>query len=273
MPGKFSLTGCALFLCAAALLPLPAAAQDTNNTSKYPTDDNKYDGDHLRFKTIVRGFDDSYASADADKDKDKKNKCAPPDSQLEVKAERQDKKLLVRFRVVPHESDYKKDNDESRTMLKALADCAEKDRVNTYTSYVVDKNLLTGSSVFRRAGVVFGGLVVPFKLRLGGDRGVASSSTVAPFIGYRLPYDFWGMTFQPIFAAGLGLVPVSDPSTGKTDTKTAFSFSFGVISASSKNDKFLSGFVVGRDVLSKSDRDLDPNVNKWWMSFYAGTAF
>jgi hypothetical protein len=34
----------------------------------------------------------------------------------------------------------------------------------------------------------------------------------------------------------------------------------------------VSRLIIGRDLLSKSDQDLDPNVNKWRLSFYLGAS-
>jgi hypothetical protein len=155
---------------------------------------------------------------------------------------------------------------------EALEACKPEERVNTHSSYQISRTALEGFG-FRRTGVTFGGLVIPFKYRLGGDKGITSSSTVAPYVGFRTRYlQGYGVSFTPILSAGLGLVPVTDPTEGKTETKPAFSMAIGLVMTSSKNDQFNAGLVFGRDLLSKSDRTLDPNVDKPWLSFYLGVA-
>jgi len=239
----FFVTG---LLCASAM---------AQNNANFASDDNRFDGDHLKFRTNAKGFMESTGS-------DTQVKCAPAGSKLAIVQERADGKLVVRFYEVATESDDP----------EALKQCPPNQRVNTYTAYVIGKNELVNFD-YRRTGVTFGGLVVPFKYRLGGDRGITASTTVAPYVGFRTGwFQTWSLSFTPVLSAGLGLVPVTDPSSGKTETKSAFSVAAGFIMGSSKNEKFNSGILFGRDLLSKADRELDPNVNKWWLSFYVGVS-
>jgi len=254
------------------------ASAYADSNQNFATDDNRFDGDHLRFRTNAYGF----------KEKDGKPKCAPAGSKLAVIRQADNGDLLVRFYEVRQESDYEKkvgnwDNVKrwfdtsfgeplSRdAMDRALVTC-KADRVDTTNTYTVSKADLAQTD-YLRTGVTFGGLVVPFKYRLGGDRGIITSATIAPYVGFRTGLgSSWGLSFTPIFSAGLGLVPVTDASTSKTETRPALSLATGFRMGSSKNDKFSSGLIFGRDLLSKSDRDLDPNVNKWWVSFYLGAS-
>jgi hypothetical protein len=269
-------------VCLSAALPCPALAQPTSESTKpesestkpasqstqqgaqannFPGDRDSLEGDHLTLRTNGYGFKDvSVPGKPSDK-------CAPQGSKLRVIQILKDT-LTVQFIDIP---------DKPRGILgtpqvtqEALDAC--KNRVNTHTAYEISRTELDRFG-FRRSGITFGGLVVPFKYRLGGDKGITSSSTVAPYVGFRTSYlQGFGVSFTPILSAGLGLVPVTDPNAGKTETKPAFSLAAGIVMTSSKNDQFNAGLIFGRDLLSKSDRALDPNVDKLWLSFYLGVA-
>ena len=256
-PGVPAMTRCAIALCGASLC-ISALAQ--SGSAAFPKDNNRLDGDHLRLRTNVYGFTES-GSTEASRT----NKCAPVGTGLAVREELADGLLVVRFYDIPGKPD-----DE--TTQEALAACPEASRVNAYTAYTIQKSKLATFD-FKRSGVAFGGLVVPFKFRLGGDNGVVSSSTVAPYLGFKTRYlQGFGLSFNPVISAGLGLVPVFNPAENRTETKSALSFAVGLVMTSSKNEQFSAGILIGRDVLSKSDRALDPNVNKAWLSFYVGVA-
>jgi len=161
-PGVPAMTRCAIALCGASLC-ISALAQ--SGSAAFPKDNNRLDGDHLRLRTNVYGFTES-GSTEASRT----NKCAPVGTGLAVREELADGLLVVRFYDIPGKPD-----DE--TTPEALAACPEASRVNAYTAYTIQKSKLATFD-FKRSGVAFGGLVVPFKFRLGGDNGVVSSSTV-----------------------------------------------------------------------------------------------
>ena len=130
---------------------------------------------------------------------------------------------------------------------------------------------------FKRKGVVYGGLVVPFKYYLGGDKRISASSTVAPYVGVRGLFHKYGSHVTPVFSAGLGLVPVNKSTTGDdgkvtttTDTKSALSVATGLVFTSEKNKSFTAGVLIGKDFLSTADRLSDPTVDKYWTSLYIG---
>lgn len=125
----------------------------------------------------------------------------------------------------------------------------------------------------KTSGVAFGALVVPFKFRLGSDSKLISSSTIAPYIGYRSRHLQGGsMEAIPIFAAGLGIVPINNPTKNETDTKTGLSTAVGFIITSEKSHSFNAGIVIGKDFVDRSDRLLDPGVTKAWISLWLGVA-
>lgn len=124
---------------------------------------------------------------------------------------------------------------------------------------------------YKSTGVAFGGLVVPFKFRLGDDKKLVSSATIAPYIGLRwYKLQYFGMECIPVFSAGLALVPVSAADGKTTDTKAAFSTAIGFTVNSQKNPDFSAGVLLGKDFLSKSDRAIDPSINKLWISAWVG---
>jgi hypothetical protein len=233
----------------------PATITTTTSQTFYISDDEKLDRDHLRLWTNVKGFQPG-------------NKCAVKNSTLIVKSE-DNGILTVIFYSFPTEP--KVFDEDSKAWKAAEDDC--KDRVNLHTAYTIPRGEVEKAG-YRRTGMVFGGLVVPFKYRLGGDKKIVSSSTVAPYVGFRTGWgQSWGATFTPLVSAGLGLVPVSDPATNQTETKNALSFAFGMVLTSSKNQKFSAGFLLGKDFLSAADQARDPNVEKAWLSFYVGSNF
>lgn len=130
---------------------------------------------------------------------------------------------------------------------------------------------------YKRRGIVYGGLVVPFKYYLGGDKRISASSTVAPYVGIRGLGHVYGSHITPVFSAGLGLVPVNTKTTGDdgkvsttTDTKSALSVATGLVFTSEKNKAFTAGILIGKDFLSSADRLSDPTVDKLWTSLYIG---
>lgn len=234
-------------VCFAALCPTFAQAQ---GNSSFASDNNRFDGDHLTLRTILTGF------TNASVPDDKSTYCAPAGAKFVVTRDTETK-LSVRFLNV--EADPK----------DAANKCPTSAVVQQYVTYEIGKDRLAIHD-FKRTGVAFGGLVVPFKFRLG-DKEIVSSSTVAPFIGWRTSWlQKWGLTFTPIASAGLGLVPITDPQTSSTETKAAISLATGLVLGSSKNDTFQAGLLIGKDFLGKADRQRDPSSKKGWVSFYIG---
>lgn len=122
-------------------------------------------------------------------------------------------------------------------------------------------------------GLTFGTLVVPFKFRLGAEKKLVSSATIAPYMGWRWSRaQFYGLDIRPIVSAGLGIVPVTDAATNKTETKAAFSTAIGLTLHTVKDAGFTAGVVFGKDFLGKGDKGTDPSVDKMWLSVWVGLA-
>jgi hypothetical protein len=175
-------------------------------------------------------------------------KCAIKNSTLIVKGEKNGELTVIFYSLAekPFFDKYKPEWDA------AVADCPESQRVNMHTPYTIPRSELEKSG-YRRTGMSFGGLVVPFKYRLGGDKKITASSTIAPYIGFRKGFgQSFGATFTPIVSAGLGLVPITDPATNQTETKNALTMAFGMVLTSSKNQKFSAGILFGWDFLSEA---------------------
>lgn len=179
--------------------------------------------------------------------------------------------LYVRFLSVSDESDKLLDQSDNEA-LKACPKGADGRRVNTFTAYTIARADFHHLD-YKRSGISFGALVVPFKFRLGSSKELVSSSTVAPFMGFRTAwFTSFGLTFTPVVAAGLSVVPVADATSSTTESKSAYTLAAGFRLTSTKNDQFNAGLLFGRDFLNKVDRERDPAVAKPWLSFYLGYA-
>jgi len=244
---RYFIALCALLVSASAL------AQST-----IASDNNSFSGDHVRVQTHAIGFIESGRSTEI-------VKCAPAQSGFSIRQETTDT-YTVRFYDIPA---IKKEEMEKTDLGK---ECWAKGFVSTDASYTIAKKKFLEYD-YKRSGVTFGGLVVPFKARLGGDKAISSSSTVAPYLGFTSRYlQGFGLSLNPIVTAGLAFVPIVDPATNTSESKAAFSYGAGFVLTSSKNEKFHAGLIVGADVLSSSDRAKDPNASKAWISFYLGAA-
>ena len=242
-----------LILVCAASMSASVAAQ-----SKIASDKDNYSGDHIRVQTHLKGFKESSRDSTV-------IKCAPANSGLSVLRD-DGEKLTVRFYDVP------KVNAEKMKETDLGKECLTVGFVSEDASYTIDRKVFLEND-YKRSGVTFGGLVIPFKFRLGGDKAVSSSSTVAPYLGFTSRYlQGFGLSLNPVIAGGVALVPVTNPATGQSESKTGFSFGLGFVLKSSKNDEFSAGLIIGKDVMSSSDRALDPNINEPWISFYLGVS-
>ncbi len=243
-----------------SVLPLfCAAAFAQDPPSPLPADGDSYKGDTAYLNVTVPAF---RLTSDS-----KVVRCAPTGSQAYVSNESSGT-LFVRFDQV---------TDESDTVLFArhkasLEDCRKEDRVKLGTGYSIARTELEKFDHLR-TGVSFGGLVIPFKYRLGEEKELVSSPAIAPFVGFRTRWlAAWGITFTPVAAAGLSLVPVPTADGKDTENKAAYTVALGFRISSNKNSNFTAGILYGRDFLGSRDTDLFPKLKKPWMSIYLGAA-
>ncbi len=251
---RLKISASASMLCAltVAMVIGATAARADVSALKYAADGGRFDGDQLTTRTDITGFQDAASAGAADR-------CAPSGSKIAVNRD-DGTSLYLRFRDVPSVAAAASSN----------TGCTTANVVNKFTQYKIARDTLLSYDV-RRSGVTFGALVVPFKFRLGNSKEFASSSTVAPYIGFKSDVNF-GLSFTPILSAGIGMVPVADAANNTTTTKAAFSTAVGLVLTSSKSDSFNAGLLFGKDFLNKTDRAADPTVSKPWISFYIGYA-
>ncbi|RZL02887.1 MAG: hypothetical protein EOP36_07015 [Rubrivivax sp.] len=235
----------------AGLCPALSVAADDPPAGDYASDRGLWSGDHFKLRTVARVFTEVGAASGTAVT----TKCAAAGSIFVTNLD-DDGTLYLRFLDVARNGSL----------------CPADQSVEPQVQYKAPKASLQYHDM-KRSGFTFGGLVVPFKFRLGSAKEIVSSATIAPYFGYRTGwFEGVGLTFTPVLSAGLGLVPVVDTVNGSTSTKAAFSTAVGFVIGSSKNDAFQAGFLLGRDYLGRTDRQLDPSVSKVWASFYVGYA-
>ncbi|TAK93534.1 MAG: hypothetical protein EPO09_12305 [Aquabacterium sp.] len=231
------------------LAPLWACASDDANSGT-----NQFDGDRLKLYVAIPHFAKHIPKDINDPDANKRY-CGPANSKLSAFKDGGDT-ILVRF------IEIEPDGAQA---------CGDTPIVKLGVQYAIPKSMLTDDYDVRRTGATFGALVIPFKFRIGADKPVSSSSTVAPYVGWRTGVlSSYGITLTPYFSAGLGLVPVTDPASGGTETKSALSTAAGLVLRSSKSDAFQFGIAFGKDFLDKQSKLQDPSVNKPWISVFIG---
>jgi hypothetical protein len=219
----------------------------------FPSDNGDLTGDHLVLRADAFGFR-------LPREPDKKF-CAYRETQFVVT-----KNSYVQFTSIPKEKLTK--SEEGHTA------CGNESDMVTYNALYIADEETQKTMTYERTGFAFGTLVVPFKFRLGRDKKIVSSSTIAPYIGFRHDkLQGFSLDLMPVVSAGLGIVPVYNPDKQENESKAAFSTAVGLTLTSSKNSKFNAGFLVGKDFLSKSDRSLDPSVNKIWLSLWLGISY
>ncbi|MGR6807131.1 hypothetical protein ACU6VI_12665 [Sphaerotilus natans] len=215
--------------------------------SSHPSDGKKYDGDKLQLLVKTCGFEEIETAAPA------QGACAPKGSEIIVNSDG-GAYLFVAFKEIGTDP------------------CTPECTVKPGIQYRIARTKLQ-QYYAKRSGVVFGALVVPFKFRLGSKHELVSSATVAPYVGWAKQSGWGGLTYTPVFSAGLGMVPVTDATSNSTVTKAAWSIAGGFLLTSSKNEQFTAGLLFGKDFLNAVDRKNDPSVEKPWASLFAGYSF
>lgn len=115
----------------------------------------------------------------------------------------------------------------------------------------------------RTGGVTTGLLVVPFKLRDGGD--LSGDATIGPYIGVS------GEIFSIIATIGISQISTTDINTSDVKSETGLS---GAVGLNWKvYDNFDIAFLVGSDHLSGSAADNFKYQDEAWYSFSIGYNF
>jgi hypothetical protein len=252
----------ALVLISSSTLSTVAAAQEP----QFPSSAGNDIGDHLRLTTDVWGFE----AVSLDPAVVKGKLCAGKFSTYS-RISSDATATYVKF--------YHVNKPLSRSSCASWTEETDPKGVQTFTGLVAEgavyriSNAEYANVSAKSTGLAYGALVVPFKFRLGSDKKLVSSATIAPYLGVRWAgFQGWGYEFMPVVSAGLGLVPIADPATKATETRAAFSTALGITLNSKKSDDFSAGILFGKDFLSSSDRMVDPSVNKMWVSIWIGIA-
>ena len=220
--------------------------------------DDLIGGSHV-FKVDRFGFAKSSSTSVEPKGK----YCAPKGSEVEFNSSPQEanRGLTANFKTV---GSNRKDQ---------ACDAKKEFIVKKSTQYYVT-NAEADAFPLSRRGIVSGGLVVPFKYYLGGDRRITTSTTVAPYVGLQ-----FNNLVRVVVSAGFGLVPIDKTTTAddgaqstSSDSKPAISVAAGFIITPSDNESFRAGLLIGKDFLSNEDRTADPTANKPWVSFFVGVS-
>lgn len=234
----------------------PNVLENIKNGVPFPDDNGSVVGDHLTLRTNVYGFKRPHDGTDT-------RYCAAKDSQFVV-----NKDHYVSFFTVPTE--YDRNSANSKVLATEI--CPSGKMVMLDTPYIADEQTQK-AMIYKRTGFAFGTLVVPFKFRLGSEKKLVASSTIAPYLGFRWRgLQALSMDLMPVASAGLAIVPVHNSETDKDETKAGLSTALGLTLKSSKNASFSAGVLVGKDYLTKEDRLNDPTVNKLWISFWLGVS-
>jgi hypothetical protein len=220
-------------------------------TGTFPSSSGHVEGDHLQFTSDVYGLIPTAPDATG-------VRCAGKYSAYAVdKTTLDDTYITFYFVNLPAGSDT----------------CPKDAKMASEASQYRLANKTYDTLGYKSTGIAFGALVVPFKFRLGNDKKLVSSTTIAPYLGARMSrFQGLGVQLVPVITAGLALVPVSDPVAKTTETKAAFSTAVGLTLTSSKNADFNAGVLIGKDFLGKSDRAIDNSVTKPWISIWIGVS-
>ncbi|MYM21937.1 hypothetical protein GTP46_04635 [Duganella sp. FT135W] len=250
MKNSFALK--AAFVTALALSASHALAVGDGDP-KYPSSDGNDIGDHLALHTDVYGFVPVTDAADVDK----QPRCAGSESSLSITSKTNDF-TFVEFHGVQ--------------APKSTDTCGSAKSVQKGTTYKI-ANSTYNSVAIKATGLSYGALVVPFKFRLGDDKKLVNSATIAPYIGVRWSVlQGFGYELRPVFAAGIALVSVPNEAKTANQNIGAFSASLGFTLSTIKDSKFSAGVLFGKDFVSKDDRKGDPSVVKPWVSLWLGVS-
>lgn len=220
------------------------AKADAEANSPFPRDGDNLSGDDLKLKANLYNI--------SDPSRPNQTLCAPPESKLRVVADNGTNSF---FRFV----NVSGNNN---------AGCVADDKVNAYTNYILPSDDLKKIGA-RRSGVLFGGLMVPFKYNLSTKK-LESTPTIGPFLGWRTGFDARGLEVVPIVMLGMSIKTGAAAGAG---TQAVLSSGVGLRLSSSKNQAWHGGILVGRDYGGGTDAGA-PNQGKAfnWFSAFLGYA-
>lgn len=216
-----------------------------STTALGANDEKKYQGDRISFPVNVRGKLDTKGTPDV---------CIPFSTSLRGLSDLTGEGLKVRL----------------ANTFGAPIDCDSKSPIPGDVAITLDETTVN-SSAPSRYGLTYGGLVVPFKYHLNGEKEFRAGGTVAPYLGYRFDRNYLGVGMKVVgFLGGAG-VPVEQTVEGVKKTQTLAGLSYGLGLIGTIKGDFQLGVIVGADRVSKSANYV--NNGKWWAALGIGFAF
>ncbi len=245
-----------------ALVALTSPCHAQSTTPNFVSDNGNFSGDHFRIQTDLFGF----AIASSSGTTSSTLYCAPKGSKFQVvydsntntsSAPSAGAASTVRFINIP------------ATVNNSDTACTS-NVVNTYTAYTLPDTTLQSTPV-KRSGIVFGGLLVPFKYNLSSKQ-LQSSPTTAPFVGFRTGYEPYGLSFVPVAMLGLAFSTSQNNTANSNGTNTSLSTGIGLRLSSSKNENWHGGIMFGRDFGGGNTTATNPSSTSAysWVSMFLG---
>lgn len=123
-----------------------------------------------------------------------------------------------------------------------------------------------------RYGFTYGGLIVPYKLQLSGDRGLSGKASVGGYVGFRQDRSgLTGLALQYVVFLGGASIAVPQTVDGKLVTQDISGLSYGVALLGTVKGEFRIGLVLGADRVNKSVNYA--NNGKPWLALSVGYDF
>lgn len=116
-------------------------------------------------------------------------------------------------------------------------------------------------------GFSYGALIAPYKYYKTRKEYIGSS-TLAPFVGYRIDWNHLGIEFNPVLFAGATTIQDID---SEGDSSSLFGFSWGGGILFELKDEFNAGIIVGEDKVGRKENF--KNNGKHWIAFSLGFDF
>ncbi|MCG7495621.1 hypothetical protein MHO82_01945 [Vibrio sp. Of7-15] len=116
-------------------------------------------------------------------------------------------------------------------------------------------------------GFSYGALIAPYKYYKTRKEYIGSS-TLAPFVGYRIDWNHLGIEFNPVLFAGATTIQDID---SEGDSSSLFGFSWGGGILFELKDEFNAGIIIGEDKVGRKENF--KNNGKHWIAFSLGFDF
>lgn len=123
-----------------------------------------------------------------------------------------------------------------------------------------------------RYGLTYGTLLVPYKMQLKGDKGLAGKASLGGYLGFRQDRSgVTGLALQYVMFAGASSISVTQVVDGQPVTQDMTGLSYGLALLGTVKDTFQLGVVIGADRVNKNAKYV--NNNKPWIALSLGFDF